>query len=444
MTETSGSRTTLVCTLGTGKYQDTIYSLDGQDCKCKFSPISVGRLVAGDAGLKVVALTTEESEQAHGAEFESEVRAQGWQYQPVRIPKGQNEAELWEIFEGLEAVLSRGQDVILDPTHSLRSTGIVLIAALNYYRVALGLRSIRVFYGAYDVGQLDPESGIRRAPLFDLTPAIALAEWTYGLQVLREYQIATPLATQLEQVQISARRAGRQQPPSNLQSVAKLLRQLDPMLRYALPLEIGIQAGKLVDKAQDADAEIEALPPMRTPWAELKRLLQGLQLKEPRKQDVHLDEAELDRQARIIDRYLGGGNVWAAYALLREWMVSVVLLHNGQAASWLDYNARDAAEAQLNGAAKAAEKAGRARRMGEPVPEFTDDEKLPKELVDLWSTFRKLRNDYAHAGMNTQDMSMEPEKMRANLNKYQSAFSSLRRVLRADNFYRSASGDSHD
>ncbi|PLS86316.1 MAG: hypothetical protein CYG60_07905, partial [Actinobacteria bacterium] len=92
--------TKLVCTVGTGNYQETTYHFDDTEKTTNLAPIAVGCCaVKPDEGLELVALLTNEAEEKYGEQLKTKAEVEGWVYTKVGIPAGRSEEELWKIFD---------------------------------------------------------------------------------------------------------------------------------------------------------------------------------------------------------------------------------------------------------------------------------------------------------------------------------------------------------
>lgn len=407
--------------MGTGKYEQTSYVLDGRSWETEYSPIAVGHLVYDTcAPVTVLTLLTTGAEVKHGDRFSELVAEAGWDYCPIKIPDGRSEAELWEIFQALGDSLREGDEVVLDPTHGFRSLPIILLSALQYYRIQKNLKLVKVYYGAYQPNE--PE-----APVFDLTPIIALADWTYGIKIFKDYQLSRPLGEQLEQLQITSHTdpAHAGAPYTRLQNVGKSLQELEPLLRYGLPIEAGLEAAKLARKAEEAREEISSIPPMTEPWKELTDRLRSFELPGNKKK-IRLSEAELERQARLIASYFKANNVWAAFALMREWLVSAVLLHQGKSDTWLARESREPAEKYLSQRAHT-------QPTGDAATPLSAAETA---ITDVWDKVGQQRNKLAHAGMSGQKVN--PASLESNIAGVGGQFTELREQLKASGYFDAA------
>jgi CRISPR-associated Csx2 family protein len=102
------------------------------------------------------------------------------------IPSGQNEKELWEIFDSIFSTLEFEDEIILDITHAFRYLPMLAFIVLNYARAVKRCKIRAIYYGAFetlgsyaDVNVMPMEK--RNAPIFDLTPFVVLFDWVIGV-----------------------------------------------------------------------------------------------------------------------------------------------------------------------------------------------------------------------------------------------------------------------
>jgi hypothetical protein len=100
----------------------------------------------------------------------------------------------------------------------------------------------------------------------------------------------------------------------------------------------------------------------------------------------------LDRQADLIETFLQRQQYMQGFGLLREWVVSHVLLQLG-ATDWLDLNHRQMAERRLGAVAELSRKSG-----------GTEDPSL-NEWGSFWNKLTyELRNAFLHQGMRPDEV----------------------------------------
>lgn len=105
----------------------------------------------------------------------------------VDIPDGINQNEIWEIFRKLYECIDENDQIIMDVTHSFRSIPILMIAALNYAGVMKKSVLSGIYYGAFEAAEKESKTGVKEAPIFDLTLYNDILRWTHAADTLRNY-----------------------------------------------------------------------------------------------------------------------------------------------------------------------------------------------------------------------------------------------------------------
>ena len=111
---------------------------------------------------------------------------------PIKIPTGDSEKEIWEIFDIISSKFRKDEKVIVDITHSFRSLPMLLTVMLNYTRQIKNINVEGIYYAAFET--LGPIPEVRKipvkeriAPIFDLTPLVKLQEWTNATRDFIEF-----------------------------------------------------------------------------------------------------------------------------------------------------------------------------------------------------------------------------------------------------------------
>ncbi|GAB4294431.1 MAG: hypothetical protein Kow0098_15950 [Ignavibacteriaceae bacterium] len=99
------------------------------------------------------------------------------------IPDGNNENEIWEIFEIILNTFHQDENVIVDITHSFRFLPMLLTTLLNYAKYHKNIFVKGIYYAAFEsLGTVNEIKNIpaekRIAPIFDLTSLSLLQDWT--------------------------------------------------------------------------------------------------------------------------------------------------------------------------------------------------------------------------------------------------------------------------
>lgn len=105
---------------------------------------------------------------------------------PVKIPSGQSEPELWDIFDRVFEQIDQKDEIIFDITHSFRSIPIVAMIILNYAKFVKGCDIGGIYYGAIEalcsfqeLAKMPIEE--RVCPVFNITSFVELLDWTVGI-----------------------------------------------------------------------------------------------------------------------------------------------------------------------------------------------------------------------------------------------------------------------
>ena len=95
----------------------------------------------------------------------------------VDIPEGQNEAEMWSIFQKLYSVIQYGDELYIDLTHSFRYIPMMMMVFSNYAKFLKGVKVKSVTYGNYEAYKnKEADTGF----IVDITSLSVLQDWTAG------------------------------------------------------------------------------------------------------------------------------------------------------------------------------------------------------------------------------------------------------------------------
>lgn len=154
----------------------------------------------------------------------------------VKIPDGNSEAEIWEIFDTLYGLMQEGDEVHLDLTHSFRSLPMLMLVWSNYTKFLRHVKVASISYGNFEARRQsgDNSGDYEKAPIIDLLPLSVLQDWTFAtanyikngdlsqLKKLSEEQLNPILKTT----------QGRDLEAKNLKSYVKELQSLTDDIRY--------------------------------------------------------------------------------------------------------------------------------------------------------------------------------------------------------------------
>ncbi|NNU91582.1 TIGR02221 family CRISPR-associated protein [Anoxybacillus sp. CHMUD] len=119
----------------------------------------------------------------------------------VRIPDGQTEEDLWNIFSILADQVLENDSIVLDITHGFRTLPLVGTISLQYLKFVKQVHIAGVYYGAFEARKAEYINGqeVVVAPTFDLTPFVHhLPEWQRAANELIAFGDAKTLGSLLE------------------------------------------------------------------------------------------------------------------------------------------------------------------------------------------------------------------------------------------------------
>ncbi|MBB6177937.1 CRISPR-associated Csx2 family protein [Anoxybacillus tengchongensis] len=119
----------------------------------------------------------------------------------VRIPDGQTEEDLWNIFSILADQVHENDSIVLDITHGFRTLPLVGTISLQYLKFVKQVHIAGVYYGAFEARKTEHINGqeVVVAPTFDLTPFVHhLPEWQRAANELMAFGDAKTLGSLLE------------------------------------------------------------------------------------------------------------------------------------------------------------------------------------------------------------------------------------------------------
>lgn len=96
---------------------------------------------------------------------------------PLFIKDGNNEDEMWSIFQKLYENLQEGDQIYFDLTHSFRYIPMLVLVLGNYAKFLKHTTVCSITYGNYEVGRLRED---KISPIIDLLPLTMLQDWTFA------------------------------------------------------------------------------------------------------------------------------------------------------------------------------------------------------------------------------------------------------------------------
>lgn len=393
------SKLRLITFLGTGKYSEVKYIWNSPEGKAnEFEPTSFfPEVITKFLGIReILVLVTQKARE--GDNFKELQKRLKGKLKVIHIPAGKEESELWEIFNSIVSEVKENDEIVLDITHGFRSIPMVVFSVADYLRKTKSVVIRYILYGAYEAGSAESPDGIKRVPVFDLTPLLDLIDWTGGLETFLRRGEAMLIGEKMREKQASLyrRRDSHVSPPKELQGVGAKLQTFSLSLHLARPQEVLKDAYDLLELLKKAKNELsEWAKPFTAIIEQVQKELEAFAYKNV----DNLTRENLERQRALLRYYVDKGLMIQAVLLAREWMVSyVIYLVYGQCRDWTDPKKREEAENRLN--IDSGDSSLLSWRGGE----------LPSDLSGCWKSLADLRNDLAHCGMRKNPRSAKDFK----------------------------------
>lgn len=383
----------LLTFLGVANYEETCYVWQEQEHTSRFSPAASCRFLQPEG---MIVFLTEEAEEQVYPDFQQALPAD-LAVQPVAIPLGKSERELWEIFDRISAAVSPGEPVAFDITHGLRSFPLVSLLAAAFLRSGLEVDLRAVLYGAFDVGRSVSPG---RTPVFDLSPMISLLEWAAAADRFNRTGDARYLAALVENQRKSLALASqddreRLEQIGRLGNLAGALESISQALRLIRPRQVRTEVAELEARIKRAEAALDLAAPARPFSLVLEKVVQTYAPL------GHAGPAGAENLWTVLAverrqiRWYAAREQWVqTIALAREWLVSWVMVQLGLR-SLHQRTVRERVERVMG--AEARDVIGfQAEALG---PLFLGSITGIEEVLALWSQLTQVRNDVLHAGM---------------------------------------------
>jgi CRISPR-associated (Cas) DxTHG family len=395
----------------------TSYELNGRPAEAPLAPLALLKLLDADARPnRVLAMATREAKESIWAVLTEGVQeVLGVPAEPIDIPDGSNVDEVREILHLVAQRIPAGCHLTLDVTQGYRHFPFMVYALAVYLQSLCDVTIRGAWYGMLE------GSGDGPKPLIDLRPLIDLPEWFHAVRVFRETGTARHIADRLNNMaELIRQRASASGHDRALHAEAKALKNLSVEMRAlsdaygaGLPLELGRSASNIHASltANVPSGMHQALPLADQLWRLIDEAVAPYRFRSPPtkegqwKQDIKLDEAELERQAGLADQYFERNQLPLALGLMREWIISWQMQRDQIDSDWLPHKRRRRFEGRLGALANLAKKEVRETLGG---IEMGDPEKAWASFLSLVQT---RRNAFHHHGMDNQAVAVSNQDL---------------------------------
>lgn len=408
----------LLCGCGKGPYSECDYYIENEtNCvRAEYCFVGIAKLLGLDS---IYLLLTPEAKSNNPEAKIKNLLGDGIGLKSIDIKTPKNITEVWLQFDDILKVfedIDEELEIYLDITFAFRHLPIIFYASAMYLETSNSNISLKgIFYGANEAGLVDKsESGVKKVPIFNITNianivrgsfAVREFEKTGHISGLKNYMNdILSVMTRREEVFIG--KGGKINKVTKADQLGSKNKDeftlLENYILNGLPFESGIAANNLLENLNTYKSGIKAVDMLlsrligKISSFSIKNLLfdanNGIAINKSSrifdlkyKKYVELTISELKRQLSFIDLHINFGDISNSLVLLREWLVSRVILANmDNHKNWIDHGMiRQNAENLLNYHGKFYKNYD-----GKPI----------KSLLEKWFHDADIRNKYAHAG----------------------------------------------
>lgn len=324
----------------------------------------------------------------------------------IRIPDGNNEDEIWQIFSDIYKVLNDEDELYFDLTHGFRYLPMMVLVLGNYAKFLKHTEVKSITYGNYE--SRDKETNI--APIINITPLAALQDWTNAAADYLEHGDTTKLKNCADKplITIARETKGQDQDATTLIKLSKQLYEFSNLISFNRGDEIiiGKQSEQIKALLEKADAEY--IRPMGPLFKQIAKSVRNFNPDSP--------ENMIEASRLCLDH----SDFQASITLLQEGIVSMLCRK-------FHLDVKDKGDREI--ATQALNKLGLELQNKEYRPlspyketiikRIIDSGIISSELANQWNKITEDRNDFNHAGLRASYK--DDETLRNNISSYLSA-----------------------
>ena len=327
----------------------------------------------------------------------------------IKIPDGNNEDEIWQIFSNIYNILDKqedGAELYFDLTHGFRYLPMLVLVLGNYAKFLKNTIVKSITYGNYE--SRDKVTNI--APIINITPLAALQDWTNAAADYLEHGDATKLKNCADKplITIARETKGQDQDATTLIKLSKQLYEFSNLISFNRGDEIiiGKQSEQIKALLEKADAEY--IRPMGPLFKQIAKSVRNFNPDSP--------ENMIEASRLCLDH----SDFQASITLLQEGIVSMLCRK-------FHLDVKDKGDREI--ATQALNKLGLELQNKEYRPLSPYKETIIKRIIDRgiisselanqWNKITEDRNDFNHAGLRASYK--DAETLRNNISSYLSA-----------------------
>ncbi|MDY0221312.1 MAG: TIGR02221 family CRISPR-associated protein [Desulfobacterium sp.] len=343
----------------------------------------------------------------------------------IDIPKGDNEEQIWEIFNKVFSTLREDEEIVIDITHGFRSLPVLLMTLIGYSRLLKNISVSGIYYGAFEVlGDFTAANKIpedeRIAPIFDLTSFEKIIEWTQATQGFVKNGTAKDLkhlaSKRINPVLKESR--GADSAAKAMDTIVNGIEMICQNILVNRGTEIlHYDYEKIKDQLQKLRQEDVFIAPLAPLFVVIEEKIDGFA------------KDDINNGFRAVDWCVSHGMIQQAITMLQENMATFLLTQVGE--DWGVEKNRDAVSLTMNLVSQ--------KKSNLDVDSDVDDaqRQLIKKLMvnpillKLYKSYeqlRSIRNDVNHGGFRTEE-NKKASSSQSIQDKFGQSYTEIRRAL---------------
>lgn len=321
------------------------------------------------------------------------------------LPMGNNEKEIWEIFEKTFEKIQEGDELYFDLTHGFRYIPMLILVLGNYSKFLKNVNVRSITYGNYEGRNKETNE----APIIDLLPLSSLQDWTYAAgQYLNSGNVDNLVKLcENEYKPILKETQGSDTNAANLRNFTNSLQKVIEERQTCRG--ISIITSENFSKLQKASNAIETtfIPPLNPIFNKIKQSFESF------------DKNENIKNGFSAAEWCFNNNLFQQSAtILQEFVITYVCKRHNIKIN--DEKKRDlitsAFAIKFNNLSEEKWKNSEADK--NTIKEILKDELLQNQsIVESFNALTIVRNDFNHSGMRSKREPMSPINIRKNIEK---------------------------
>lgn len=320
----------------------------------------------------------------------------------IKIPDGNNEDEIWQMFENIYNVLQKEDRLFFDLTHAFRYIPMLVLVLGNYAKFLKDIKKESITYGKYDT----QDATGQESSIIDITSIATLQDWTYAAADYLNHGDATELKncakSRLHPILRQTR--GADKSARKLLTISEKVAEFSDLAVFNRGPQIieGVESTDIQRLIQEVDFElIKPLKPL------LYKICDSV--------DDFSQNSTYNMLLAALQCYKRH-NYQSAITLLQEGITTLMCIRHNLLYKILEnrdlvksaFEKRDRIKHPDKGEYKPS-----SNQIDEDrIDKIANDPILTDDIVSNYIEISKCRNDYNHAGMRDANMSVKTMKSR--------------------------------